>query len=232
MADQRHVADLIVFDDPAGNRLEVFHGAATAAEPFRPGRPVSGFLTGALGMGHMVVHTVDIERLLPFYRDVLGFRISDFGLTPFPLYFLHLNGRHHSFAMVGSGRTGIHHFMVEMTSLDDVGQGYDIAQLQERRVAISLGRHTNDHMTSFYTHTPSGFFIEYGWGGRIIDPETWAPHETFDGPSFWGHEHLHLPEQARRRPREMRMDAASRGVRAPLSAFDRCAWLKAVQERK
>ena len=38
VADQRGVADLIAFDDPAGNHLEAFHGAATAAEPFRPGR--------------------------------------------------------------------------------------------------------------------------------------------------------------------------------------------------
>ncbi len=40
---------------------------------------------------------------------------------------------------------------------------------EEGRVAYTLGRHTNDHMTS-YANTPSGFFAEYGWGGRVIDP--------------------------------------------------------------
>ncbi len=99
-------------------------------------------------MGHVVLNVDSIDRLLPFYRDVLGFGVSDYGLEPYPLYFFHVNARHHSFAMVGSGRSSIHHFMVELFSLDDVGQGYDLAQLEPGRVAYTLGRHTNDHMTS------------------------------------------------------------------------------------
>src|SRR5271165_2882136 len=51
LADERHVADLILFEDPAGNRLEVFHGPEVAGDPFQPGRPISGFRTGPLGMG-------------------------------------------------------------------------------------------------------------------------------------------------------------------------------------
>src|SRR5438270_11796128 len=46
LADERHVAELIVLKDPAGNRLEIFHGAQTSTEPFRPGRNISGFRTG------------------------------------------------------------------------------------------------------------------------------------------------------------------------------------------
>lgn len=231
LADQRHVAELIAFEDPAGNRLEVFHGPEIANDPFVPGRPISGFRTGPLGMGHAVLHVADVEPLLPFYRDLLGFRVSDYGLTPYKLYFFHLNGRHHSFAMVGTGHAGFHHFMVELGSLDDVGQGYDLAQLEEGRVAYTLGRHTNDWVTSFYARSPSGFFVEYGWNGRVIDPATWEPHETFDGPSLWGHERLHLPEEGRARLREMRLSAARRGVRVPLPPTD-CAWLDSVIARE
>ena len=82
-------------------------------------------------------------------------------------------------------------------------------------------------MTSFYSHTPSGFFVEYGWGGRVIDPATWQPHETFDGPSFWGHERLHMPEEGRARLREMRLAAAAKGLRVPMQVGD-CPWLDAV----
>ena len=218
------MADLIAFSDPAGNRLEVFHGPAVASDPFRPGRPISGFLTGPLGIGHAVLNVVDIDQLLPFYRDLLGFRVSDYGVKPYKLYFFHINGRHHSFAMVGSGKQSLHHFMVELGCLDDVGQGYDLAQLEDGRVAYTLGRHTNDWMTSFYTHSPSGFFVEYGWGGRFIDPATWHPHQTHDGPSFWGHERLYMAPEPRARLREMRLSAAARGVRAPASAPN-CPWL-------
>ena len=227
LAGQRHVADLIVCHDPAGNRIEIFHGAAMSADPFVPGRPISGFVTGALGMGHVVMNVTDVSHLLPFYRDVLGLAVSDYGLTPYPLYFFHLNNRHHSFAMVGSGRNALHHIMLELASLDDVGQGYDLAQLEENRVAYTLGRHANDHVTSFYLHTPSGFFVEYGWGGRRIDPATWQPHETFDGPSLWGHERLYMEPEPRARLRQMRLDAAARGVRVA----DPCAWRDAVLAR-
>ena len=55
LADERRVKDLIVFADPVGNRLEVFHGAETISEPFKPGRSISGFRTGPLGMGHAVL---------------------------------------------------------------------------------------------------------------------------------------------------------------------------------
>ncbi|NPU11217.1 biphenyl 2,3-dioxygenase [Bradyrhizobium sp. 83002] len=230
LADERHVAELILFQDPAGHAIEVFWGAAVASDPFSPGRPISGFRTGPLGMGHVVLNVEEVEPLLAFYRDLLGFQVSDFGLTPYKLYFFHVNGRHHSFAMVGSGRRTLHHFMVELGSLDDVGQGYDLAQLDEGRVAYTLGRHTNDHMTSFYVNTPSGFFIEYGWGGRVIDPATWQPHETFDGPSLWGHERLYLPDEPRKRMRDMRLSAAARGVRVPDPRVPplNCAWLDAV----
>lgn len=223
MADQRFVEDLIAFNDPDGNRVEFFFNPMRASEPFVPGRPISGFRTGPLGMGHAVLHAIHIDALLPFYRDLLGFRVSDYGLTPYPLYFFHVNGRHHSLAMVGSGQAGFHHFMVEFNNLDDVGQGYDLAQFEDGRIAYTLGRHTNDFMTSFYAHSPSGFFVENGWGGRVIDPSTWEPHETFDGPSFWGHERLYLPDEPRARLRQMRLDAAAKGVRAP-EVVD-CPWL-------
>jgi 2,3-dihydroxybiphenyl 1,2-dioxygenase len=230
LADERHVADLLLFTDPGGNRLEAFWNPERASTPFVPGRSISGFRTGSLGMGHAVLNVEDVESLLPFYRDVLGFRVSDFALSPYKLYFFHLNGRHHSFAMVESGKRSFHHFMVELYSLDDVGQGYDLAQLEDGRVAYTLGRHTNDHVTSFYAHTPSGFFVEYGWGGRVIDPEAWQPNELLDGPSLWGHERLYMQPETRARLREMRLAAAAKGIRAPIEAVN-CPWLSAVTAR-
>ena len=61
---------------------------------------------------------------------------------------------------IGSGSNGVHHLMLELCSFDDVGQGYDLALGEENRVATTLGRHTNDWITSFYARSPSDFFIE------------------------------------------------------------------------
>src|ERR1051325_545411 len=46
LADARRVRALISFHDPAGNRLEAFHGAEVDDTPFSPGRSISGFRTG------------------------------------------------------------------------------------------------------------------------------------------------------------------------------------------
>ena len=107
--------------------------------------------------------------------------------------------------------------------MDDVGQGYDLIQFEENAVAYTLGRHTNDYMTSFYSITPSGFFIENGWGGRIINPKTWKPSEMTEGPSFWGHERLHMPKDQRLKFRKKRLEVAASGKQSP--AFIDCPWL-------
>jgi 2,3-dihydroxybiphenyl 1,2-dioxygenase len=240
LAAQRRVRDLIVFADPAGNRLEVFHGPEIADEPFRPGRNISGFRTGPLGVGHAVMTVQRIEDAMPFYTDILGFRLSDYVLSPFRVYFFHINARHHSLALLETGKNGIHHLMLENLSLDDLGQGYDVALQQPDRIATTLGRHINDHMTSFYTFSPSGFMVECGWGGASIDPASWEPVEVTDGPSLWGHERAWLPPEGRERAREMRFDAARRGVRYPVEvlpgnhsvAADVCPWFADAKRRE
>jgi 2,3-dihydroxybiphenyl 1,2-dioxygenase len=220
LADNRRVRGLISFRDPAGNRLEAFHGAATDDTPFRPGRSISGFRTGPLGLGHAVLTVADIETVMPFYVDVLGFRLSDYMQKPFRAYFFHINARHHSLALLETGRNGMHHLMVELFSLDDVGQSYDVALSEPDRVGVTLGRHTNDLMTSFYAKSPSSFMVECGWGGREIDSPTWQPFELKNGPSLWGHERNWLPPADRDVARAMRLRAAADGLRAPVQVID------------
>jgi 2,3-dihydroxybiphenyl 1,2-dioxygenase len=148
LADERRVADLIVFNDPAGNRLEIFHGAEIAADPFQPGRNISGFRTGPLGMGHVVMHFERIAEVMAFYQDVLEFKLSDYWLRPFPGYFFHVNARHHSIAFVESGINMVHHMMMELYSFDDVGQGYDLALGDpERKFGPSLWGHERRWMS-------------------------------------------------------------------------------------
>jgi 2,3-dihydroxybiphenyl 1,2-dioxygenase len=219
LAGQRRVADLIVTQDPIGNRVEIVHGAEHTAEPFRPGRSISGFRTGALGLGHAVLTVPRMADVLPFYRDLLGFRASDYVTNPFHAYFLHVNPRHHSLALIETGQAGLHHLMMELFNLDDVGQGYDLAMLEEGRVATSLGRHTNDFMTSFYARTPGGFMIEYGWGGRQVDPATWQAVEMTSGPSLWGHERNWGSPEMRAEARRLKLQAAAAGERAPVQVL-------------
>jgi len=241
LADERFVRELIVCSDPLGNRLEIFHGAQVASDPFVPGRPISGFRTGPLGLGHVVfnVESVDeIDRVMPFYRDVLGFRLTDYYSHPFEARFLHVNPRHHSLAFIKTGKRAVHHIMMEVFSFDDMGQGYDIA-LGSDQVATTLGRHTSDFITSFYTFTPSGFMVEYGWGARSIDPATWQAFERKEGPSMWGHDRKWLASEDQAAARKLRFANAEKGMRQPVQVMDGnyhvmegvCPWWDSVRKR-
>jgi 2,3-dihydroxybiphenyl 1,2-dioxygenase len=236
MAARRCVTELISFPDPVGNRLEVFHGPQITNDPFQPGRAISGFRTGALGLGHAVLMVERLETVRPFYEQLLGFQLSDYMAAPFKACFFHTNARHHSLALIESGKNGIHHLMVELYSLDDVGQAYDLALSEKDRIGVTLGRHTNDFMTSFYAKSPSQFLFEYGWGGRNLDPSTWRAQEMTKGPSFWGHERYWLPAEDRQRARELCLEAAMSGSRAPVQvlqgnhdvAADVCPWWNGI----
>ncbi len=211
----RGVAEMVWCNDPLGNRVELFCGLGCPEHAFRPPRPSGGFRTGELGFGHAVLAVPRIDQVLPFYRDVLGMRMSDYAAAPFRAVFLHVNPRHHSLALLESEQAGLHHLMIEALSIDDLGRAYDAA-IEKGVVRVTLGRHTNDHMTSFYAASPSGFMVEYGWGGRSIDEATWKVEEMVHGPSLWGHERSWLGEEKRAEARALRLQAAAEGVRAPV----------------
>jgi 2,3-dihydroxybiphenyl 1,2-dioxygenase len=216
---RRYITEGISFRDPAGNRVECFYGAVLASDPFVPGREVPGFRTGSQGLGHAVLTTTGPDALIAFYQELLGFRLSDYQLKPFKAYFFHLNERHHSLAINESPHMGLHHIMVEMLNLDDVGQAYDIALTHSDMIGVTLGRHSNDNMLSFYAKTPSGFLVECGWGGRTVDVDNWVPEELTIGPSLWGHELGWLPPEKRAEAARMRMRAAQDGYRVPVHVY-------------
>lgn len=195
-ADARRVAGLIKFADPSGLPSEIFYGPlVTFDKPFQSPRPISGFKTEGQGLGHFVVAVDDFDRSLAFYRDVLGMRISDFvKFSPAPnvhlnVAFFHCNPRHHSLAFWAMPQSPkrLHHFMLQLNTLDDVGSTYYLCQDQQVPITMNLGKHTNDHMVSFYLRTPSGFAVEYGWGAREVDDATWRVQVHTAG-SIWGHQ--------------------------------------------
>jgi biphenyl-2,3-diol 1,2-dioxygenase len=196
-ADDRGVIGLIKCVDPDGIPTEVFSGRPINQQPFHPARPMSCFKTGEMGLGHILVYTRSLEESVRFYRDLLGFRVSDFTEVRAPggtvrLAFLHCNPRHHSIAFLEAPEAPkrINHLMVECNSLDDVGSGRDLCLQRGVPIAIDLGRHMNDHMVSFYLVNPSNFALEYGWDGRTIDDTTWQLEHYSAVDSLWGHAQL------------------------------------------
>jgi 3,4-dihydroxy-9,10-secoandrosta-1,3,5(10)-triene-9,17-dione 4,5-dioxygenase len=201
---ERRVADLIRFDDPFGNTLELFWGAALDNRP-AVSQYGTRFVTGDGGLGHVVLCANDDAAGLRFYTELLGFQLRDsmrlapetIGLQPGgdPLWmrFLGCGPRHHSVAFAPiPAKTGIVHIMIEVDTLDNVGRAIDRCQRNGAPLVATLGRHANDLMVSFYLRTPSGFDIEYGTDGLLVDPSTWVSRET-TAHSVWGHRFLRGP---------------------------------------
>ncbi len=201
-AADRGVRRLFRTLDPGGMPLDLYWGPAVAAEPFASALVPSGFVAEGQGLGHAVVNARSQEESLAFYTRLLGCRLSDFVRCeihghPVDIAFLHANERHHSVALAVGQKKRIHHFMVEVGSIDDVGRCMDRALRAGVRIMQTIGRHPNDGMISFYARTPSGFQFEVGCNGRRVDDATWQP-TTHDRISEWGH---HPPELVVRWPR-------------------------------
>jgi 2,3-dihydroxybiphenyl 1,2-dioxygenase len=213
----RGVAGFVGLQDAAGFPLELCWGAVPAGTPFEGSRPHGGFRTGELGLGHVVFSMARLDPSLAFYRDVLGFRSSDHATVPGRMHFLHTNPRHHSLALGELGFHGLHHLMLEVLELDDLGRSYDAALDGDWPIITRLGRHSNDHVTSFYVRTPSQWAVEVGWGGLLIlDEDAWQVRELVEGPSLWGHERTWVSDEMKVTQRRLRHDASARGLRAPL----------------
>jgi 2,3-dihydroxyethylbenzene 1,2-dioxygenase len=141
------------------------------------------------GLGHMIIRHQGMAASERFYREALGMRGSiearlEFGGQPIAPMFLHCNEREHTiaFGVPGSSKR-LQHFMIEVDTFHDVGQAYELARGRKTPILMDLGCHQNDQMVSFYMQTPSGFFCEYGWGGRSALTQS----EYNPGADIWGH---------------------------------------------
>ncbi len=184
---ERRVSGLVHVTDPGGFALELFWGPVLNHQPFVAPFGGSGFVTGTLGFGHIVLGTPAISAALEFYTDVLGFRVSDIWRPGgSEVVFLHCNPRHHSLALVPATEAQLYHFMFEARTLDDVGYALDRHHSNGIPISMDLGKHPNDEMVSFYSRSPSGFDVEIGCGGRLVDDAIWTVTEITK-PSLWGH---------------------------------------------
>jgi 3,4-dihydroxy-9,10-secoandrosta-1,3,5(10)-triene-9,17-dione 4,5-dioxygenase len=193
--DERRVTGFARFDDPGGNPVELFYGPVLDHVPVRL-PTVSSFVTGDVGMGHVIVTGADGRALMEFYTGVLGFHERNtMGGRKRTVWFLSSNDRHHTLGVTTApGRGRLIHLMVEAATLDDVGLALDRAGKHGIPLMHSLGKHTNDEMVSFYVYSPERYAIEFGWGGLLVRGE--RPTYEITAGAYWGHKFFPPPKPA------------------------------------
>jgi len=192
----RNAEQVISFADPSGTTVEVFFGPILDHSPLVT--PFGGqFVTGAGGMGHVVLPTPAAAETMDFYTEVLGFlprgavKMGPADMVPARrVRFFGVNQRHHSLAICpapASEAPGMVHLMVEVNALDAVGQALDRVGKLGFSISSTLGRHTNDKMVSFYVRAPGGWDLEFGTEGMLVDEEHYTAEEI-TADSYWGHD--------------------------------------------
>ncbi|MES2262556.1 MAG: VOC family protein [Pseudomonadota bacterium] len=200
LAQRRRVEKLYTCNDPNGYTHEFYFGPAVEpmSNPFRSQVLVGpGFETGVLGIGHILTIARDYRQSVDFYTNILGLKISDYirqEVEPGKVVdatFMHAaTGRHHSLATAQfPSQKRLNHIMVQVRDVNDVGMAFDRCAKAGVPIHLTLGHHPNDQMFSFYMQTPSGFGLEFGAGGIVIDDANWTV-VNYSQLSNWGHKRI------------------------------------------
>ena len=155
------------FFDPEGRALEVVCDTQR-----RVARKLNVGESIPVGLSHVVLHSPDMGRLMKFYQDVLGFKLSD-SIAKFML-FLRCNSAHHRLAIL-PGKPALNHVAFDVSSVDEMMRG--LRRLTEQGVTLSWGpgRHTAGNNTFTYYLTPNGNAVEYTSDLEEVDEATWVP---------------------------------------------------------
>jgi hypothetical protein len=108
---------------------------------------------------------------------------------------------------------------MEVFSFDDMGRGTTSRSAATRWRPRSAAT-PSDFITSFYSFTPSGFMVEYGWGARSIDPDTWQAFERRKARACGGHDRKWLSAEDQAAARKLRLANAEQGMRRPVQVME------------
>lgn len=138
-------------------------------------RPVS--------LGHAVFNVPALEPAERFYRDVLGFHLSD--RYPGDAVFLRCKpeGEHHNLFLLETkdGSASLNHVAFEVRDLHEIfGGGLHIAR-KGWKTAIGPGRHPISSAYFWYVENPCGGLIEY-YSDVDYVTERWKPRDCARTP--------------------------------------------------
>jgi catechol 2,3-dioxygenase-like lactoylglutathione lyase family enzyme len=152
------------FLDPEGRTVELAADLHTV-------RPFSRDKAAPVGVTHVVLNTVDIDRAVAFYTSVLGMRVSDW--SEHQMAFLRCNTDHHSIAFNQATWTSVNHVAYEMPSMDHFMRG--IGSLKHHGITPlwGPGRHGPGNNTFSYFADPAGLVCEYTSDVAQIVEDQW-----------------------------------------------------------
>jgi catechol 2,3-dioxygenase-like lactoylglutathione lyase family enzyme len=138
--------------DPDGNHIRLHEVIDRAGEHLGDGarRPIR--------YQHATLGTSDLEAMLAFYTERLGFRLSDMMGDEFG--WLRSSADHHTLGVVRSGRHGLDHFSFDVSGWGDLLTWCDRLSAQGVDVTWGPGRHGPGNNLFIMFDDPAGNHIE------------------------------------------------------------------------
>ena len=140
-------------------------------------------------LSHILRFSPDVTRLVCFYDDVLGLKLSDHSGDI--IAFLHTphGSDHHLIAFAKSHAVGLHHSSWDVGSMDEVGIGTEQMRTAGWGQGWGVGRHVLGSNYFNYVRDPWGSYCEYTCDIDFIPADLdWpaADHPPADSLYVWG----------------------------------------------
>ena len=165
------------FLDPENRCIELSAGVAEHSNGW------SGETVEPCRLCHVVLNTAQIDLIVGFYTDVLGFCVSDWMENQ--MVFLRCNRKHHVIAFNRAGHASVNHVAYVMANVDGVMRGFANLRARGQEPDWGPGRHGPGNNIFCYFKDPAGYVSEFSSDMEYIEDE--ATHE----PAVW----RRVPEQ-------------------------------------
>lgn len=155
-AKQGWIGEVCAFRDPDGNAL--LFGLPEPVES-----PATGMASQTARLQHVVLASTDIERMLTFYRDIVGFGLSDRVVDEagaLMTVFLRCSHEHHSLAVFAAPSSRLDHWCHETDGWGAIRDWADHFAELDLQLQWGPGRHGPGNNLFVFVHDPDGNWIE------------------------------------------------------------------------
>jgi catechol-2,3-dioxygenase len=179
------VAEAIVFKDPKDTLIEVFSEYAFARED-----PVQAGIM-PLKLGHVAYRVNDVQRVVKFYTDMLGFRVSDWHGDTFA--FLRCGPDHHTVNFVFDEVPQLHHIAFEVKDWAEIQRACEWLAKNNIHLVWGPVRHIIGHNVAIYHRNADKVRVEFFCEMDLMkdealgyfDPRPWLQVRP-QRPKVWG----------------------------------------------
>ena len=126
-------------------------------------------------ISHVVLNSARTDDQVPFFIDVLGFKLSD---STHMMEFLRCSADHHSMAIFRNNGPSLNHVAYELPNIDGLMRGAGRVKRSGFDIEWGIGRHGPGSNVFSYFIEPNGFVAEYTTELDQLDDATHVPQDA------------------------------------------------------